>query len=96
MTDALASAGNPRIFIRDIIAAAASHYGAKPSELTSPLTAEDHERIKAIYREAAAREGEWHVDHIIPLRGKLVCGLHVPDNLQILPGAENRRKSNAY
>ncbi len=60
------------------------------------LTTEDHEKIKAVYREAAEREGKWDVDHIIPLRGKNVCGLHTPSNLQIIPRSENRRKSNAF
>jgi hypothetical protein len=37
-----------------------------------------------------------HVDHIIPLQGKKVSGLHVFSNLRVIPGSDNVKKSNKY
>lgn len=39
---------------------------------------------------------EWHVDHIVPIHGELVSGLHVEFNLQVIPSVENIRKSNSF
>ena len=49
--------------------------------------------VRQMYRNAA-RLG-LTVDHIIPLKGKNVCGLHVENNLQLLPWSENRTKGNS-
>ena len=39
---------------------------------------------------------KWHVDHIVPLKSPIVCGLHVEHNLQVIPGVENIRKGNRH
>jgi hypothetical protein len=60
----------------------------------------DTDRIKEIYDKCyktTLETGIQHeVDHIIPLKNPLVCGLHVPENLQIITASENSRKKNKF
>lgn len=56
--------------------------------------------ISEIYELSAMRTKmtgvKWEVDHIIPLNGKNVCGLHVETNLRVILASENRAKKNKF
>lgn len=62
----------------------------------------NNEKIKAIYAERDRMNIEcgqldrYEVDHVIPVCHDLVCGLHVPENLQIVTKRQNRSKSNKF
>lgn len=78
----------------------ALRHTAKMQRTPAWLTKHDKLHIKCLYQVAAMRTREsgqeWHVDHIIPLQGEYVCGLHVPSNLQIIPAVDNMSKGNRY
>ena len=60
----------------------------------------DQDKIRTIYKKAKWLEEltglKYHVDHIIPLQGDGVCGLHCWNNLQILEASLNLTKKNKY
>jgi 5-methylcytosine-specific restriction endonuclease McrA len=70
----------------------------KQQAIPSWLTRDQFLEMENLYYQAAKRSREtgvaYHVDHIIPLNSPVVCGLHVPWNLQILEATENMKKHN--
>lgn len=84
---------------KDKYAAASARRKASKLKATPEwLTKEQLEEIEYIYflrkDVSLLSDYEYHVDHIVPLQGKEVCGLHVPWNLQLLQKEVNFAKSN--
>jgi hypothetical protein len=78
---------------------AAKRRSSKADRTPPWLASEQHEQILAFYTMAVtlSNSGEsYHVDHIIPLRGRTVSGLHVPWNLQVLTQTDNLKKNNHF
>lgn len=79
---------------------ARTRHAAKLKATPNWLTAEQLESIKDMYI-LSSKIGDltgqpMEVDHIVPLQGENVCGLHVPWNLQVLHRIKNRSKGNRY
>jgi hypothetical protein len=85
---------------RWLVAAKSRKYqAAKLKRTPSWLTSVDLFEMECVYQYADALRNvglDYHVDHVIPLQGKLVSGLHVPENLQVIRAFDNVSKSNKY
>lgn len=81
-------------------AATRKRQAAKISRTPKWLSEFDHLKMKCLYQVAAMRTREsgyaWHVDHIVPLQGRKVSGMHVPWNLQVIPADKNVSKGNRF
>lgn len=77
----------------------AKYRAAKSNRSPSWTTEVDKFELQCIYTYRATLQKiglKYEVDHIIPLLGKHVSGLHVPENLQIVSATQNRIKSNTF
>ena len=70
------------------------HREATPSWLTTKEKAEIRQLYQIAITMSKTTGDQYVVDHIIPLRGEDVCGLHVPWNLRVITQEENLKKSN--
>ena len=72
------------------------HYKSKRKSRVKRATPYWFEKdlVEKVYQEACSRG--WEVDHIVPIKSEIVCGLHCHDNLQILEKELNGSKSNSY
>lgn len=74
------------------------YHASKLNATPAWLTDADREAMQELYAESiflTQSTGQpYHVDHVLPLKGKIVCGLHVPKNLRVMPGSENISKGN--
>ncbi len=80
--------------------AIAARYDAAKLNRTPKWLTEAHiiamNRLYIVAQQASFLGKEYHVDHIVPLRGRNVSGLHVPWNLQLLPKSLNCSKGNRF
>ena len=78
----------------------AKRRAAKLQRTPKWLTKEHYKQMEDMYTKAQRLFGQldvkYNVDHIIPLQGNNVSGLHVPWNLQVITAEENNRKYNKY
>ena len=85
----------------DEVKASTKHRRDKHKQATPAwLTADHKKQIRQLYLDAMSTTRvtgvAYVVDHIVPLRGEQVCGLHVPWNMRVVTREENLKKSNKH
>ena len=90
---------NKAIFAKKV----AKRHAAKLNRTPNWLTKAHHAEIDGMYefcqifnQYISTSNNKFEVDHIIPLQGKQVSGLHTPENLQVLTRRSNNKKRNKF
>lgn len=86
---------------RATVNAAKAKYRATKRKATPPWVDKAHlDKIRKIYKEAermsVMMNEPYHVDHIVPLQGGTVCGLHVWWNLRVIRGEDNNKRRRIW
>jgi len=86
-----------QIWVRaDTKARRRKHRDATPQWLTRKQKSEIRQLYQIAITMTRTTGERYVVDHIVPLRGESVCGLHVPWNLRVITQEENLKKSNKH
>jgi hypothetical protein len=86
---------NPHQKTKDVATRRARRKHAEPAWLSR----EQRNEIKQVYELAKKLNTDglvYQVDHIVPLSGRTVCGLHVPWNLRAIPAEENQKRPRVW
>lgn len=76
-----------------------NYKAAKAERMPTWLNDAEIFEMECVYKYCAGLRNvglDYHVDHVVPLRGDNVSGLHVSWNLQVIPGHENMSKGNTF
>ena len=87
-------ANNPLWVKADTKARRRKHREATPKWLTKKQRTEIRQMYQIAMTMTSTTGEQYVVDHIVPLRAEIVCGLHVPWNLRVITREENMSKSN--
>lgn len=98
--DGVYHSGHTRLCDAHRISAAATGAKRRAKKLNATPSWADFQAIHAVYKQRVSAEKatgiKHHVDHIVPLQGQTVSGLHIAENLRVITAKDNIKKSNKF
>lgn len=87
---------NPQFGARRMAQYRATQANATPAWANQFFIEEIYDLAKRRTKLKTGGVEKWSVDHIVPLKSPIVCGLHVHNNLQVIPAVKNSEKGNRH